>query len=129
MFHKMMIERRGMLKMILMMMLFSVMLAACSNDDDLKLVSAPDLNTATDVKATSFKASWKAVSSAEKYLLDVSLKADFSTTVAGYSKKEVTGTNTVISGLTSATKYYYRVYAKTGGTVSASSSVKETVTL
>lgn len=124
-----MIERRGMFKMLSMALLFSVVLSACSNDDDPKPLGAPDLNTATDVKATSFKASWNGVSGADKYLIDVSVKPDFSTTVTGYSKKEVTGTSTVVTGLTAATRYYFRVYAKKGSTVSSSSAVKDTTTL
>ncbi|MEP2667383.1 MAG: fibronectin type III domain-containing protein [Cyclobacteriaceae bacterium] len=125
----MMIERRGMLRMLTMVLLFSVMLGACSKDDDPKPVGVPNLNTATDIKATSFKASWNGVSGADKYLIDVSVKSDFTTTVTGYSRKEVTGTSTVVSGLNAATKYYFRVYAKKGTAISSSSTVKEVTTL
>ncbi|MCB0492219.1 MAG: fibronectin type III domain-containing protein [Cyclobacteriaceae bacterium] len=125
----MMIERRGILKVLSLTLLFSMMLVACSKDDDPKPVGVPSLNAATDINTTSFKASWNGVTGAEKYLLDVSLKADFSTTVTGYSRKEITGTSTVVTGLTAATKYYFRVYAKKGSVLSSSSTVKEATTL
>jgi hypothetical protein len=125
----MMIERRGILKVLSLTLLFSMMLLACSKEDDPKPIGAPSLNAATDINTTSFKASWNGVTGAEKYLVDVSLKADFSTTVTGYNRKEITGTSIVVTGLTAATKYYFRVYAKKGSTLSSSSTVKETTTL
>lgn len=127
--YKMMIERRGMLRMLSMVLLFSVMLGACSKDDDPKPVGKPNLNAASDIKATSFKASWNGVSGADKYLIDVSVKSDFTTTVAGYSRKEVTGTSIEVTGLSTTTKYYFRVYAKKGSVLSSSSTVKEVTTL
>lgn len=125
----MMIERSGILKVLSLVVLVSMMLVACSENDDPKPVGIPNLNTATDINATSFKASWNGVTGADKYLLDVSLKADFSTTVTGYNRKEIAGTSTVVTGLTSATKYYFRIYAKKGSTLSSSSVVKEAITL
>ncbi len=105
-----------------------VLITACK-DDDPKPLGVPVLADATELAATSFKVSWGAVTEAEKYLLDVSTKSDFSTTVSGYSKKEVTGTNAVVNSLTTKTKYYFRVYSKKGTQVSTASSVKEATTL
>lgn len=126
----MMIVRRGMFSVLSMMLLFSVMLVACSKDDeDVKpAVNAPVINSAADINTTSFKATWNGVTNAEKYLFDVSLKADFSTKVAGYDQKEVTGTSIVVTNLAAGTKYYFRVFAKKGTAVSSSSSVKEVTT-
>lgn len=112
----------------LMLFAFSLLaLNACSDDDDPTPVApaAPALNAATEVTATGFKASWTAVPNAEKYLLDVSLLADFSTTVTGYAKKEVTATSQAVTGLTTGTKYYFRLYAKKGSLTSAASASKE----
>jgi ribosomal protein L6P/L9E len=68
------------------------------------------------------------VTGAEKYLLDVSTQSNFNTTVTGFNKKEVTETSATVNGLTANTKYYFRVYAKKGATVSAASAVKEATT-
>lgn len=110
-----------------MLFAFSLLaLNACSDDDPTPVApAAPVLNVASEVTATGFKATWTAVPNAEKYLLDVSLLADFSTTVTGYAKKEVTGTTQAVTGLTTATKYYFRLYAKKGSLTSAASASKD----
>ena len=124
-------KRSGFLKMLTMALLLTGLFIACNDEDDPKpdTISAPTVNAATDITATSFKVSWSQVTGAEKYLLDVSTNANFSTTLTGYNKKEVTETNASISGLTAKTKYYYRVFTKKGTTVSTASSVKDATTI
>ncbi|CAN0444178.1 unnamed protein product [Phaeothamnion confervicola] len=104
---------------------------ACSDDDDPKVTTpaAPVLSNASEITATGFKATWGAVEDADKYLLDVSLEADFDPTITGYAKKEITGTSHVLAGLEDETKYYFRVYAKNGSKVSAASTTKDATTL
>lgn len=117
---------------LLSLLMVAVTLFAFScDDDDPKAVApaAPVLGNATEIAATGFKANWTAVPNADKYLLDVSLEADFDPTVTGYAKKEVTGTSHAVTGLTAETKYYYRLYAKDGSLVSAASAAKEVTTI
>ncbi len=108
--------------------LFAMLVMACSKDDDATPFGAPNLNAASDITTNSFKATWSAVTGAEKYLLDVSTTANFSSTVTGYNKKEIQGTATTVNGLAASTKYYFRVYAKKGTTVSVNSVVKDATT-
>lgn len=73
---------------------------------------APVANSATNVTATSFKASWNSVNSATNYWLDVSKVSDFSSFISGYNMKDVGNvTSYDISLLEPNTKYYYRVHA------------------
>ncbi len=118
---------------ILSFMIFAVSLLAlnaCKDDDPKPVAPAtPVLQSASAITATGFTASWAAVPTAEKYLLDVSLAADFATTVTGYAKKEVTGTSHAVTGLTAGTKYYFRLYAKKGTLTSVASATKDATTL
>jgi hypothetical protein len=109
----------------------SLVFTACSDDDDpkVKTPAAPVLSNASEITATGFKATWAAVEDADKYLLDVSLEADFDPTITGYAKKEITATSHVLAGLEDATKYYFRVYAKNGSKVSIASATKDATTL
>jgi hypothetical protein len=115
----------------LLFMASLVVFVACSDDDDpkVKTPNAPTLNNASEVTVSGFKATWSAVADADAYLLDVSKEADFDPTIAGYAKKEITGTSHVLAGLDDATKYYFRVYTKNGSKISAASTVKEVTTL
>jgi len=74
----------------------------------------PVLDEPTSINVNSFNTSWSipAVGKAEKYLLDVSTDAGFSTFVAGYEQKDVGNvTAATVSGLTAGTTYYYRLRA------------------
>lgn len=104
---------------------------SCKDDDEpAPTLAAPTLSNASAITATGFTVTWSAVSTAEKYLLDVSTSNTFATTVTGYNKKEITGAVTTnVTGLTTATKYYFRVYAKKGSTTSEASAVKDATTL
>lgn len=126
-----MIEKgRGFMKALAMVMLVAGLAMSCDNNDDAKpSISAPTVNAATDITATSFKVTWAQVTGAEKYLLDVSTNSNFSSTVTGFNKKEITATNASVTGLVKKTKYYYRVYAKKGTVLSAASGTKEATTI
>jgi len=116
---------------LIIMAMVPVLTTSCSNDDDNDpdpKVAAPTLNNASELMATSFKASWSKVDLADSYLIEVSAKSDFSTTVTGYNKKAVTTHSAVISGLEGETKYYFRVYSKEGSDVSKASAAKEATT-
>ena len=116
--------------LILLISMTSVM-SACSDDDDdkPKAPAAPVLNNATVVTANSFTATWAAVARADKYYLDVSVNQNFTTTLPGYDNKEIAGLTTVINGLTTATTYYFRLYAADGTLLSAASATKQVTTL
>lgn len=120
-------------RLITALALCATLLLAVSCDDDDEpdpALAAPTLSNASAITATGFTVSWAAVSGAEKYLLDVSTSNTFATTVTGYNKKEITGAVTTnVTGLTTATKYYFRVYSKKGSTTSVASTVKEATTL
>ena len=61
---------------------------------------------------SSFMASWKGVTGANGYLLDVSTSDSFSTYVGGYHDLDVGNvTGRVVTGLDPGTTYYYRVRA------------------
>lgn len=72
--------------------------------------SAPVVNAATSITATSFIANWSSVSVATSYRLDVS-EDNFSTFVTGFNNQTVNSINQVVTGLTSGKTYYYRVRA------------------
>ena len=93
-----------------------------------KLIAGPVLKDASDIQSSSFKIEWSAITGADKYLVEVSTKSDFSTTVSGYNKKEVSGISVAVSSLTTKTKYYVRVYTVKGTDVSKPSAVKEITT-
>ncbi|MEZ4970422.1 MAG: fibronectin type III domain-containing protein [Flavobacteriaceae bacterium] len=116
---------------LIILTMIPILMTSCSNDDDNDpepKVEAPTLSNASELQATSFKASWSKVEQADSYLVEVSKKSDFSTTITGYNKKSLSTTNTIISGLEGETKYYFRVYAKDGGDVSKPSATKAATT-
>lgn len=119
-------------KLLSMLALLIFFASACNDDDDKKpnlVLSTPVVQNASEIKATSFKASWAKVDNAKSYLIDVSKNANFSTKESGYDKKEITDLTTTVSGLQAETKYYFRVYAKSGTVVSTPSAGKEVTTI
>jgi hypothetical protein len=71
---------------------------------------APVEVVATNVSSNAFTASWSAVQNATGYQLDVSLD-DFTTFLSGYNGKSTANLTEVVSSLTAATSYIFRVRA------------------
>lgn len=118
------------LSMLVLLCAVLFVTASCSDDDDpAVIVDAPTLGNTSAITASGFTVNWTAVTGADKYLLDVSTSNNFATTVTGFSKKEVTGTSTNVTGLTAQTKYYFRLYAKKGTATSVASATKDATTL
>lgn len=105
-------------------------LNSCSKDDNpvSNTLNAPIANPAVDITDTSFRAKWSFVSTAQTYLLDVSLNSEFTNILPNYNSKTVTDLNDVVTGLTTATQYFYRVRAKNDSKTSDFSNVISTVT-
>lgn len=87
--------------------------------------AAPVATAATSVTTTSMSANWNAVSGADSYRLDVASDAGFTTFVSGYEDKTIASTSLTdsVTGLTTATTYYYRVRAVNASGTSADSNV------
>jgi hypothetical protein len=99
----------------------------------LTLVNPPGVPVAapaTSITDTSFTANWNSASNATGYRLDVATDAGFSGFVSGYNNLDVGNVlNRVVSGLTGATPYYYRVRAYNGvGTSGNSGTISVTTT-
>ena len=77
-------------------------------------VSAPTSTVATAIAATTATVNWTTVAEATSYRVDVSTASDFSTFVSGYEDLAVSSeqNNLDVTGLTTATTYYYRVRAE-----------------
>lgn len=89
---------------------------------------APDPPTglsATNVLTTSFAANWNASALATGYRLSVSVWGDFNTCIEGYDNRDVGNVLTFnITGLDSATGYYWKLRAyNNSGTSNSSGSV------
>lgn len=124
----MMVRRMMALMMVCMVALGAV---SCSDDDDddTPALTAPALNNASAVTPTGFTVTWTAVPGADKYVLDVATDNAFANPVTDYNKKEITGALTInVTGLDPEIKYYFRLYAKKGSTLSPASVVKDVTT-
>ena len=79
-------------------------------------IPVPILNSHTNIKSNSFVVRWNGVPGVDSYVLQISEKSDFSTTVSGYSAKTLANTITAfqVTGLTALTSYYYRIKAVKG---------------
>jgi titin len=87
-------------------------------------MSIPIATPATLVTQTGFTATWLVVDGASTYQLDVSVKSDFSSYVAGFNNKDVGNVLSYnVTGLISAGVYYYRVRAVNVGVTSINSNV------
>lgn len=92
------------------------------------LYSPPTASAATVVASGSFVANW-GPSSAGNFQLDVSTNIGFTSFVSGYNNLSVFATSRLVSGLSPATQYYYRVRAVNSAGASANSSTITATTL
>ncbi len=83
--------------------------------------AAPTVGAATGVTTTGFTANWGSVPGATGYRLDVSTSGSFSSFVSDYNKRSVAGTSWAVTGLSSGTAYYYRVWAYNSSGMSSNS--------
>ncbi len=84
---------------------------------------APTANAAGSVDGSSFVASWSSSAGATGYRLDVATDYGFTAFVPGYQDLTVPGISQTVSGLASATTYYYRVRAVGPTGTSANSNI------
>jgi len=108
--------------------LLIITLLSCSKDDGntpepVNTLAIPFASSASNITDTSFQANWGLVTDADSYLIDVSTNNNFSTFVTGYNALPSTGSSLVITGLSPAISYYYRVRAKRGIEISNNSNV------
>jgi hypothetical protein len=76
-------------------------------------IVAPGTPTSSLVTANSFTASWTASSTpSATYLLDIATNSTFTTFLAGYNAKSLTGLSETVTGLNSGTTFYVRVRAE-----------------
>ena len=90
--------------------------------------AAPVATAATSVTNVGFTANWNAVTGATGYRLDVSTD-NFATFITGFNNKTVSTTSDVVTGLTAATAYKYRVRAVNANGTSVNSNVIDVTTL
>ncbi|MDG2431647.1 endo-1,4-beta-xylanase [Flavobacterium sp.] len=105
-------------------------LNSCAKDDKLMEanLSNPIANPAKDITDGGFRAKWNYVSTAPKYLLDVSKSPNFTDFVTNYNAKVITDLNELVVGLTAGTRYYYRVRAQRDSMISGYSNVITVIT-
>lgn len=109
-------------------------LQICENADVLALIGipAPPVIGASAILATGFTVNWAVVAGASGYRLDVSTSNTFATFVVGYENLAIAGGSTTaqaVTGLTTATTYYYRLRTvDADGEVSVNSSVYSATT-
>jgi hypothetical protein len=85
-------------------------ISSCKNVEE--LIRPPVAQEATDVCSEGFTAKWESEIDYKKFLLYVSLDADFDTYLPGYNGKEVEGYSHRVKGLNHDLIYYYKIRAK-----------------
>ncbi|MCK6610613.1 MAG: fibronectin type III domain-containing protein, partial [Bacteroidia bacterium] len=93
------------------------------------LSSAPVLANASAVSTTGMTINWNASTGAASYKLDLATDNAFTSFVSGYQDLTVSGTSQAVTGLTAATRYYYRVRAVNASGTSGNSLTGDTITL
>jgi hypothetical protein len=83
----------------------------------------------TLVNLNNFTANWTASNGASSYLLDVALDRNFTSFVSGFNALTVNSTSHLVNGLSTFTKYYYRVRTVNSSGVSSYSIVDSLNTL
>lgn len=91
-------------------------------------VPPPVATAATAITAIGFTANWGGVAGATGYQLDVSAD-NFATNIVGFNNLVVTGTTSVVTGLTPNTPYKFRVRATSASPTSVNSNVIDVTTL
>lgn len=77
-----------------------------------KALAKPTVNAASMITASSMRISWRAVTGAVGYRLDVATDSGFANMVSGYAGRDMgTATSVDLTGLQSKVTYYYRVRA------------------
>jgi sugar lactone lactonase YvrE len=90
---------------------------------------APVALAASSVKTREFVANWELVNGAESYIIDVSDREDFTSTLPSYNAKNVGNqTSAIIENVSPGTTYFYRLRAKTEDLISGNSQTIETTT-
>jgi len=96
----------------------------------MRTVSAPTMLNPTNETVSTFDAQWTSSPEADRYRLDVSTAASFSTFVSAYSNRNVGNvTNATVTNLSARTTYYCRVRGQNDGDTSADSDSTNTTTL
>lgn len=90
---------------------------------------APSTYAGSNIGTTSFTASWTSRTGATSYDLDVSTSSSFTSFVSGYNGLNVSTTSQSVTGLSSATRYYYRVRAVNSSGESSNSSSRTVYTI
>jgi phosphodiesterase/alkaline phosphatase D-like protein len=96
----------------------------------LTLPPAPEWKDAFVAQPDRITISWDPSISAIGYELEASSRDDFSELVTGYNPKNISGTlSDVVTGLSAATTYYFRIKARNGSGLSDYSLLKPASTL
>ena len=91
-------------------------------------LNIPTSSVGSSILSTSFSANWSSVTGATGYILDVATDNAFTSMVSGYSALAISNVTTYsVTGLSSATTYYYRVRA-TGSGCTSTNSLTQTPT-
>lgn len=98
-----------------MMIALSLVLVSCGNDDDApSALSVPAGGSAEAISDQGFTLRFGTVSTADGYEIDISKTEDFSSFVPGYSAKQLTKNELIVTGLDPSTTYYFRVRSVRG---------------
>jgi len=92
------------------------------------VLAAPTLSAASGVTSNAFTVNWSAVSGASSSRLDVSTSSNFTSFVAGYSNRTVSGTSQAVTNLSPATTYSYRMRTVNAGGASTNSAIGSATT-
>ncbi len=99
------------------------------NSNTLELTTSslpPGVNPATNITSSSFTANWNSTPGADQYYIDVSTESNFSTNVTGFDNRNAGNSTSIsVTGLISATTYFYRIRA--GSSLSTQASENSSI--